>query len=188
MSGGLKTGCIFGPLQGILVIGLTLMGVALGNLSPLLGAAGLFCCGPFGSLVAGALAGFIGVGWNKQPAGIGQGVLAGGLAGLGALIGTLLLWGGLYAFIAIAAESDPAVMRDALEQALAQQPNVNMTAEELQGAFGPILIGVGFCTGMISLIFALGGGALGGWLRVRQRGQDLPPTAPPAAPAEPTIV
>lgn len=187
MSGGLKTGCIFGPIQVILIIGLTLIGMAFGTLNPLLGAAGLFCCGPLGSLLSGGLAGYIGVRWNKQPAGVGQGVLASGIAGIGALLGSVLLWGGLYAFIAMAAQSDPAIMQDALDQALSQQPGLEMTPDELQSLFGPILIGVGLCTGLISLLFTMGGGALGGWLQVRQRAQEAPP-APPTPPAEPTVV
>jgi hypothetical protein len=169
MSGGVKSGLIFGLVGLIVVGGLTVI--------PTLGA---LCCGPLGALLLGGGAGFMGVRWGGPAAGIGQGVLGGSLSGLGVLIGTII---GISIYFAIVLAIPE--MQALLDEQL-QQPGMEGLTEadrqNLLGVLGPI---AGLCFGVLNLILAVGAGALGGWLGVRQRkGQEpQPPMAPPAMPA-----
>jgi hypothetical protein len=170
MSGGVKAGLLFGAIAIPITIGASFI--------PYLG---LICCGPLGALLLGAAAGYLGVQWAGLDAGIGQGVLGGGLAGAGSLIGTVIFFVGVIVFLSNMPEFDQA-LQDALEQ---QSPGTGLTVEDIRdmlGLAGPI---AGICVGGFGLLFGLGGGALGGWLKVRQRTQADPPAPPPVAPIPP---
>ncbi len=165
MSGGLKSGLIFALVSIIAVVGFSLI--------PWLGVP---CCGPIATMTLSAIAGYIGVRWSGPTARIGSGTLAGGVSGIGALIGSVIF----FWTIAILT-SDPVLLDQVVRQALEQQPASGLTEDELRDitrnviGFFPV---IGFCAGLIHLLFAVLLGTLGGWLAVRQRPQ--PPMAPPA--------
>ncbi|MCS6940864.1 MAG: hypothetical protein RMJ55_09580 [Roseiflexaceae bacterium] len=165
MSGGLKSGLIFAIVSIVAVIGFSFIP-----------AIGVFCCGPLASMTLGAIAGYIGVRWSGPTAGVGSGALAGGVAGVGALIGSVIFW----VIAILIAQSDPALFEEMLRQIEEQQPASGLTSDDIRNlinVMGPL---IGFCAGLIHLLFAAGLGALGGWLAVRQRPQ--PPMMPPAYP------
>jgi hypothetical protein len=163
MSGGLKAGLIFAAIAIPLTMVLSLV--------PYLG---VFCCGPLAALSLGAGAGYLGVRWSGEEAKIGQGVLAGGIAGAGALIGSVLFF-----VLALAFVTNMPGFEQAISDALQQQDSATqLTPDDMRsimGIAGPV---VGFCIGLFGLLFGLGGGALGGWLRIRQRNQTAPPMPP----------
>ncbi|MFO7169178.1 MAG: hypothetical protein DIU80_014235 [Chloroflexota bacterium] len=169
MSGGVKSGLIFGLASIIVVGGLTII-PTLGQL----------CCGPLAALLLGGVAGYLGVRWSGPSAGVGQGAIAGGISGIGALIGTII---GFILYIALV-RAIPET-RQILEDTLRQQSGAErLTAEDidlLMSIAGPL---GGFCFGILWLLFALGTGVLGAWIATRQRGgeQPQPPiTMPPPA-------
>ena len=163
MSGGLKSGLIFALVSIIAVVGFSFIP-----------AIGVFCCGPIATMALGAIAGYIGVRWSGPTAGIGSGTLAGGSSGIGALIGSVIFW--IVAILIV--QNDPVLFDQVLRQALEQQPSSGLTEDDLRNLIGFVGPVIGFCAGLIHLIFAVLLGALGGWLAVRQRPQ--PPMAPPA--------
>lgn len=166
MSGGLKSGLIFAIVSIVAVVGF--------SFTPVIG---FFCCGPLVAMIVGAIAGYVGNRWSGPTAGIGSGALAGGVAGVGALVGSVLYT----IIILIWLQSDPALFEQLIEMQLAGQPlPPGMTMDDLRSIVGVALPLLGFCTGLINLLFAALLGALGGWLAVRQRPQ--PPMAPPAYP------
>src|SRR5262249_51858430 len=81
MSGTLKSGLIF-AVAGI-------VGVLALSFVPFVGAV---CCGPLAAGIIGTAAGYYGVRWSGEGAGIGQGLLAAAIAGVGALIGGAVFW------------------------------------------------------------------------------------------------
>ncbi|ABQ90129.1 MULTISPECIES: hypothetical protein [unclassified Roseiflexus] len=163
MSGGLKSGLIFALVSIIAVVGFSFIP-----------AIGVFCCGPIATMALGAIAGYIGVRWSGPTAGIGSGTLAGGISGIGALIGSVIFW-----IVAILiAQSDPALFDEIIRQVEEQQPASGLTEDDIRNLIGFVGPVIGFCAGLIHLLFAVLLGALGGWLAVRQRPQ--PPMAPPA--------
>ncbi len=162
MSGGLKSGLIFAIVSIVAVVGFSFIP-----------AIGVFCCGPVASMALGAIAGYIGVRWSGPTAGVGSGTLAGGISGIGALIGSVISW-----IVAFLIQNDPALFEEVLRQIEEQQPSSGLTSDDIRnliGIVGPIM---GFCAGLIHLLFAALLGAFGGWLAVRQRPQ--PPMTPPA--------
>ncbi|HWQ15665.1 MAG TPA: hypothetical protein VNL77_22885 [Roseiflexaceae bacterium] len=165
MSGGVKSGLIFGLASIIVVGGLTVI--------PTLGQV---CCGPLAAVLLGGAAGYLGVRWSAPPAGVGQGVIAGGISGVGALIGTVI---GFILYVALV-RAIPET-RELLEETLRQQSGAELTAEDIDmllSIVGPV---GGLCFGALWLLFALGAGALGGWVAARGRHSQEPPlTMPPA--------
>lgn len=161
MSGGLKAG---------LLIGLITIPVTIAfSFVPYVGA---LCCGPLLALLAGTGAGYLGVRWSGEGAGFGQGLLGGGLAGTGSLIGSVLFF-----VIAIAVASSMPEFDQLLRQSLEQQaPGTQFTPEDMRTLMGIAGPAAGFCLGAFGLLFGLGGGALGTWLRIRQVRQATPPT------------
>ncbi len=160
MSGGLKSGLIFALVSLVAVAGLSFVP-----------AVGVFCCGPVASIAVGAIAGYVGVRWGGEAAGIGSGTLAGAVAGVGALVGSVIFW--IVAFMIV--QSDPALFEQVLRQIEEQQPASGLTDDDIRGlvtVLGPV---IGFCAGVFHLLFSLALGALGGWLAVRQRPQTPPP-------------
>ncbi|ABU58108.1 hypothetical protein [Roseiflexus castenholzii] len=163
MSGSLKSGLLFALISIVAVVGFSFIP-----------AVGVFCCGPLASMALGALAGYIGVRWSGPTAGVGSGTLAGSVAGVGALIGSVIFW----VIAIIIAQSDPVLLDQIIRQIEEQQPASGLTGDDIRNLItimGPVM---GFCAGLIHLLFAALLGALGGWLAVRQRPQ--PPMTPPA--------
>src|SRR3954463_3930198 len=81
MSGAVRSGLIF-ALVGI---------VAEFGFSSIRGA-GPLLCGPSAAVIVGALARYFAIRWSAGAAGVGQGVLAGTIAGLGILIGAMIFF------------------------------------------------------------------------------------------------
>jgi hypothetical protein len=163
MSGAVKSGLIF-ALVGILSLVVSTIVPAI--LHPALG---LCLCGPLVVILNGTGAGYLGVRWSKEDAGVGQGVLAGAIAGIGVLLGTVALFVALLLFIRNIAQSDPELYEQVLREAMRQQPDVNLDPAALNQMMNWMLPGVGFCLGLLNLSLSLGLGALGGWLAVRYR-------------------
>jgi hypothetical protein len=162
MSGGVKAGLLFGLVAIPLTIALSFV--------PYVGA---FCCGPLLGLGLGTAAGYLGLYWSSPDARIGQGLLAGGLAGVGSLIGSVIFFI-VAVMIATSIPEFEQTLQDALEQ---QGAGSQMTLEDMRlmmSFAGPV---AGACLGAIGLLFSFGGGALGAWLRIRQRNQ-VPPAPP----------
>jgi hypothetical protein len=169
MAGGLKAGLLFGAIALVVVAGLTIIPTA-----------GILCCGPLGTLLLGGLAGYFGVRWSETPR-IVQGVLGGGLSGFGALIGTIIGVVLLFAIARTIPELNAELQRQ-IEETMQQQGTGSLTQEEMDLFLGLAPAIAGTCLGVLNLLFALGAGALGGWLGARQlRGAPQPPlTMPPA--------
>lgn len=169
MSGALKSGLIFGLVGFVVVIGFSFI--------PLVGP---ILCGPLAAGIVGTAAGYYGVRWSTSNTGIGRGVLAGGLAGIGSLIGAVTFF--VVAFTLV--RSNP-IFQEQLDEALRQQQNAQIDKEQLDillGVLGPI---AGLCSGVFNLILSLAFGGLGGWLLTRKRdGSSLqqPPMQPPTQP------
>ncbi|MEN9937105.1 MAG: hypothetical protein RLZZ387_3684 [Chloroflexota bacterium] len=166
MSGGVKSGLLFGLVSFIVIGGLTII-PTLGQL----------CCGPLGALLLGGAAGYVGVRWSGELAGMGQGVLAGALAGVGVLAGTVL---GFVLYIALVRSWPEA--RQMLDEAVRQQQGAEaLTPQDVDTLLNIVAPVLGFCFGLLWLLFSLGAGALGGWLAVQQRRGEQPPAQPPIA-------
>lgn len=169
MSGGVKSGLIFG-----------LVAIPLTMVLSIIPYVGVLCCGPMIALLLGAGAGYLGVRWGGPEARIGQGVLSGALTGVGTLISSVLFFVLALIFISSLPEFNE-IIRQAIEQ---QNADTQLTLEDFQSIMNVAMPLVGGCIGLIGLLFAVGGGALGGWLRLRQNNQGTPPLAPmpPATP------
>jgi hypothetical protein len=165
MSGAVKSGLIF-ALVG-LVCGIVFSFIPVGG--PLWGV-------PI-ALIVGAVAGYYGVRWSAEDAGVGTGVLAGAIAGVGALISAVVAW-----IIAFSRAMALPGFQELMQERLRQQQDTQLTPEQFNailGISGPIF---GVCCGVVELVFALGFGALGGWLATRnraRRGSMPPPLDPP---------
>jgi hypothetical protein len=170
MSGAVKSGLIFALVGIAAVVGFSFI--------PYVGA---LLCGPLAAALVGVGAGYYGVRWSPPTAGVGTGVLAGAIAGVGALIGSVIFWLVVFAI----ARSMPQ-FQQTIEEALRQQPNAQINPSDMNALLnlvGPVL---GICFGIFNLLLALGLGALGGWLAVRNRPRTeamstmpTPPMGPP---------
>src|SRR5262249_44547411 len=141
---------------------------------------GPLLCGPLAAALVGVGAGYFGVRWSSPTAGVGTGVLAGAISGVGALIGSVIFWIVVFAL----ARSMPQ-FQDAIAEALRQQPNAQLNPSDLASILnlvGPLL---GICFGIFNLLVALGLGALGGWIAVRNRAQPAAVATAPTPPFEP---
>jgi hypothetical protein len=168
MAGGLKAGLLFGAIGLVVVAGLTMIPTA-----------GILCCGPLGTLLLGGLAGYFGVRWSETGR-MTYGLLGGGLTGIGALVGTII---GVVLLFAIA-RSIPelnAELQRQIEETMQQQGTGSLTQEELDLFLGLAPAVAGTCLGVLNLLFALGAGALGGWLGARQLRPQQPPLMMPPA-------
>jgi hypothetical protein len=161
MSGAVKSGLIFALIGIVAVAGFSFI--------PYVGA---LLCGPLAAALVGIGAGYYGVRWSPPTAGVSTGVLAGAIAGIGGLVGSLIFWLLIFAIVRSMPEFEQVI-----DQALQQQPNAQISSSEMKtllNLVGPLL---GICFGIINLLLALGLGALGGWLSVRNRSrQALGPT------------
>jgi hypothetical protein len=174
MSGAVKSGLIFAFVGIISLIAFTILPAMI---SPLLG---ICICGPLAVVLNGSGAGYVGVRWSKGSAGVGQGVLAGAIAGIGLLIGAVLLFVVLLMIVRSVAQNDPDLYAQVIENALRQQPEANIDPAELDQAMNILLPVAGFCFGLLALAFSVAFGALGGWIATRRRaGQEGPPSPPP---------
>ena len=181
MSGRIKAGLLFGLIA--------LITVPLVSIIPTVG---LLICGPVLAIGLAVGAGYLAIRWGDLRSGVGSGVLAGAFTGLGALIGSIVFFVAAIAFVSASPE-----LRDLVfEQALAQNPNVNISKEQLANILPYVGVLLGSCVGLVELVFALGAGALGAWLAVRQRpaaamplGFDTggTPYIPPTAPVSPPV-
>ena len=157
MSGMIKAGLLFGLIGLLVTIAFSFV--------PYLG---VLCCGPIAALLLGAGAGYLGAKWETSEPKIARGLLGGGMAGFGCMLGSIIFFVAVIALIGSMPESEQ-VVRDMLEQ---QAPGSNLSTEQLHTMMsltGPI---AGACVGTFGLLFGLAGGALGSWLLIRQRRQS----------------
>ncbi|GAB4202879.1 MAG: hypothetical protein OHK0022_26430 [Roseiflexaceae bacterium] len=174
MSGGIKAGLLFGLIA--------LIAVPVVSILPYVG---VLLCGPIIAMALGTGAGYLGLRWSDRSAGIGTGVLAGGITGIGALLGCVIFF--VVAFNLVL--SEPGISEAVIDQIREQQPNNQMTNEQLQALLPITAVLAGLCVGIIQLLFTLGTGALGGWLAKRNQpaADPLPAyTAPTLPMANPT--
>jgi hypothetical protein len=178
MSGAVKSGLIFALVGGVGMIASTIVPALLHP------ALGLCLCGPLSILLTGGGAGFLGVRWSSDNAGVGQGVLAGAIAGVGMLIGSVGLLVGLLFLIRSIAQADPQMYEQVLRNAIQQQPGADVDPAALDQAINLGMPIAGVCLGILALLLSLGFGALGGWLAVRNRPQpgSAPVVAAPLGP------
>jgi hypothetical protein len=171
MSGGLKSGLIFALVALVFVAAISFIPTV-----------GVLCCGPLGALLLGGGAGYLGVRWGGPTAGVGQGLLAGGVTGGGALLGTVLFFVIAMGLVRTIPELNDELQRQ-MDEAMRQQGATGLTEEDMAMMLSLGFGVAGLCVGMLNMLFALGAGALGGWITVRQRqGQAQPPISmPPAA-------
>jgi len=154
MAGDVRAGALFFMVALVIAVPFSLV--------PLIG---MLCCGPLGALACGAGAGVLGVHWRGATASVGQGALSGGLAGLGALIGTTLA-----AVISmLIAQNDPELLRQVLREALAQSDTLEVSPDDVAALLLPIGALVGFCIGAINMAAALVSGMLGAWIALSRR-------------------
>ena len=171
MTGGVKSGLIFALAAVVLVVVVAFVPTV-----------GVLCCGPLGVMLLGTLAGYIGVRWSGPAARIIQGVLAGALTGAGAMVGSILAF---VVLIWVARSFVPELYSQLLQQIddVFRQQGGGQPSPEERELFLNLAIGAGgICLGTINLAFALGAGALGGWLAVRQRQGQAPPLTMPPSP------
>jgi hypothetical protein len=161
MSGAMRSGLIFGAVGLIAVLA-----------TAFIPRPGPIVCGPLLAVLVGGLAGFYGLRWSVENARVSSGVLAGSLAGLGMLIGTVIG----YVVLFNSLSSEPA-FQEQLGAFLRQQPDAKIDPGALGAAVGVAGAVAGLCFGVLNLLLALAFGALGGWLALRNR--------PPAPPVEP---
>jgi hypothetical protein len=181
MSGRIKAGLLFGLIALIMV-----------PLVSIIPTVGLLICGPVLAIGLAVGAGYLAIRWSDLRSGVGSGVLAGAFTGLGALVGSIVFFVAAIAFVSASPE-----LRDLVfEQALAQNPSAGISKEQLANILPFVGVLLGSCVGLVELVFALGAGALGAWLAVRQRPAEpaaalgsypggapyLPPTAPVSPP------
>jgi hypothetical protein len=171
MSGSVKSGLLFALIAIPAVVGFSFI--------PGIGA---LCCGPLGAMLLGGAAGFLAIRWSEPTAGVGSGVLAGGITGIGALIASIAFW-----WIAISLAQQMPGFEEQLEEALRQQPDSGMTIEQLTDLVNVIGPFMGLCVGIIVLLFTLGAGAIGAMIATRNRNSDMqspmpPPPPPPMTP------
>jgi hypothetical protein len=161
MSGAMRSSLIFGAV-GLIAVLATAFTPPPG---PVVG-------GPLLAVLVGGLAGFYGVRWSEENARVGRGVLAGTLAGLGMLIGTVIG----YIVLFNSMRSEPS-FQEQLGALLRQQPDAKIDPGALGAVVGIAGAVAGLCFGVLNLLLALAFGALGGWLALRNR---IP--APPMEP------
>ena len=153
MSGAVKSGLIFALVGIAAVVGFSFI--------PYVGA---LLCGPLAAALVGAGAGYYGVRWSPPTVGVGTGVLAGAISGVGTLLGSVIFWLIIFAI----ARSMPQ-FQQAIEEQL--PPNAQINPSELNAVLNLAGPALGICFGILNLLLALGLGALGGWLAVRNRTQ-----------------
>lgn len=167
MSGAVKAGLLFAlvgllfallPLPPLLDVPVPIWTVVLLlRIVPL-----LVIFGPT-ALVLDGLAGYLGARWSA-PATVGRGVLAGGLAGTGVLLGIVAF----FETIALLLTRDPDLRRQLMEQFSQQWSNQGGDPAIITGGFSALIIAAGVCAGLMNLLLALGVGALGGLIASRQ--------------------
>ncbi|HEU4322303.1 MAG TPA: hypothetical protein VFS21_04055 [Roseiflexaceae bacterium] len=168
MSGGVKAGLLFGLIA--------LIAVPVISWVPYVGA---LLCGPVVAIGLGTGAGYLGLRWSDRSAGIGTGVLAGGIVGMGALAGSVIFF-----LVVVNLMMSMPEMQDVFADAIRnQQPNTQLTEEQLQGLVPLGGLIAGLCIGIFQLLFALGGGAVGGWLFTRNRAPLEPVSAAASLPS-----
>jgi hypothetical protein len=170
MSPGVRAGLIFGGIALVAVPLLSMLNFVLpfGCL-----------CGTVVSGLLGGLAGFYALRWQGTQT-VAQGVLAGTLAGVGTLIGGII-FGLVFFGIVMNTPEGQQLMQQQFQQGM-QQQGQQLSPEELQNLTALInnLIGpiAGGCMGILNLLIALGGGALGALVAQRRPGDTPPPAAP----------
>lgn len=162
MSGRIKSGLLFGLIALIVV-----------PLISLVPKVGLLLCGPLLVIGLAVGAGFLAIRWSDAQSGVGSGVLAGTFVGLGALVGSIVFFVAAIALIS----SMPEFKDMVLEQVRAQNPSADFSGEQLMAMLPLIGVLAGSCVGIIELVFALGAGALGAWLAIRQRATEPTPSS-----------
>ena len=174
MSATLKSGLLFG-LIGLVIVPLA---VLASFFIPFIGP--FLCLGsPLLALLIGGVGGFFAVRWSDGQAGVGQGVLSGTIAGVGMLVGVVLLWVIGYGLI----QSNPdfqLVLQEAMDQAMAQQnqqPGSELTPDQMVTMFNTVVPLLGICLGVIYLVASLIGGAFGAL--IGHRGTASVPPVPP---------
>ncbi len=180
MSAGTKAGLVFALPQFIIIICATVLGsipiVAMpGNLVGIVGC----CFAPIAALLMSLPAGYFAAQWHPHKDEItGQAVTAGIVAGLGALLGSIVFWfavGGLFSFFVT-----PDTLAQIAQQMRELNPELAMDLPTLRRGLSFMLWvtgAIGIIGGLLSIGFSLIGGLMG---MAIARGNQ-PETPPPAA-------
>ena len=181
MSAGTKAGLVFLLPQFLVIICATLLGFVPMFLLPGNPAAIIGCCFvPFAALLMAMPAGSFAAQWHPIRDEItGQGVTAGIVSGLGALLGCLVFWltlGALFSFFI-----DEATLRQISRQMSQIRPDLAMDLPTLRRGLSFLLWvtgGIGVIGGLLSVGFSLIGGLLG--MAIARGNLPDAPSAPPA--------
>jgi len=163
MNAGTKAGLVFILPQCIMVIFATILGflpVLVVNSSPV-GIIGC-CCAPIGSLLLAGAAGYFASNWHSGDDINHQGLMAGLISGVGALIGAILFW--VTSGLLIAYFMNDAILHEALSQAQKMQPSPPLEFSTFKAVMGMavfFMAGIGVVVGLLALGFSLLGGLIG---------------------------
>jgi hypothetical protein len=176
MSAGTKAGLVFFLPQLVIMICATILGfvpvfLLAGNPAGLIGC----CVVPIAALLMAMPAGYFAAKWHPDRDEItGQAVSAGVVAGIGALVGSVLFWvlvGGLFSTMV-----DDAALRQILSQMRDIQPDIDLDVPALRRGLSFAIWGTaafGVVTGLLSLVFSLIGSLLG--MSIARSSLPVPP-------------
>lgn len=167
MSGAIKAGLLFG-LIGLaislvpppIIVWATALPLWLARICVQIIPA-LMIFGPL-ALVLGSCAGYFGTRWSRPPT-FQRGLLAGGVAGGGVMLGILVFFATILLLLASTPDIRDALVRMTSEGFAAQGGNEQVVTS----GFTALLVAAGLCTGVVNLVVALGAGALAGWFASR---------------------
>jgi hypothetical protein len=164
MSAGTKAGLLFLLPQLIIMICATVLGflpivLLAGNPAGIIGC----CFAPIAALLMAMPSGYFAAKWHPDRDEItGQGVTAGVISGVGALLGCILFW--VIAGALVTSMVDDAMLRQILTQMKDVQPDVALDMDGLRSGLSFAMWGtavIGVISGSMSLGFSLVGGLLG---------------------------
>jgi hypothetical protein len=173
MSGPMRSGLIFGLTALVLVLAVSWIP-----------AIGVLLVAPLVVLGLATAAGYLAVRWGAPAARIGGATMAGALTGVGALVGSMLFF---IIAISLVRWITPNFEQEIIEEFRAEQPDITITPEQVGAILTVAMPLAGFCVGLVELLLALGFGALGGWLALRNQAPAPPPppmAPPPLAPSD----
>ncbi|KAB8143541.1 hypothetical protein F8S13_11110 [Chloroflexia bacterium SDU3-3] len=171
MSATMKSGLIFGLVGIVVTLAVSWIPVV-----------GSLLCSPVSALLVGGVAGYFALKWATEQAGLGQGVLAGTVAGVGTLIGGAIFWIVAFGMVASMPEFSSIMEQEMSRQEMSGQ----VSPEQMQsivGVMGPVM---GLCFGVLNLLVSLLGGLFGAMI-AGKKVVDTPTSYPPAPPTTPLV-
>lgn len=123
--------------------------------------------GPLAILLGGG-AGYVGTRWSR-PRTLQRGILAGGLAGGGIVLGILVFFATILLLLTSTPEVRDALIEITSKSFAAQGGN----SQIVTSGFTALMVAAGLCTGVANLSAALGAGAFAGWVASKPAKEQL---------------